>query len=335
MNLISQETWLRLAGERPLGEALWARRALPETSERLFAALDANGQRHLLILLQKDEGEIQDKWSRGISAITRDLVIARQGAGRYIDIVCHDSAGHKAFDLIGGEIADRLASKREPASESVSRVLTKWRRFWERQPSQILSKEEQLGLFAELWFLGVWLLPKVGIAEAIHRWRGPLGSRHDFEWTECSIEVKATSLTRGIVHRIHGIEQLVKPDTGKLLFFSLKLREEAGASNSLTSLITMCREQAEVDDEILSHFEAKLAQAGYSPAYEEDYANFRLRIVEEGLFIVNERFPSITPDKFVTTTPPSGVEYIEYDINLSGFSDLCIARTPGDTDNLF
>jgi hypothetical protein len=243
---------------------------------------------------------------------------------RQPDIACHDAAGHEAFDLIGGELADRLVSGRETAPECVVRVLAKWRRFWGQAALQILSREEQLGLFAELWFLSVWMVPGAGADEAVKRWRGPFGSRHDFEWAGRSVEVKATTSTRGRIHRVNGLDQLAPPEQGQLLFFSLRLHEEAGATNTLPLVIAACRSQMEADADSLNLFERALIQVGYSPAHDEEYARLHLRIVEEGLFSVRDDFPRLTVMQLEAGIPP-GVERVEYEINLSGFDHLRIA----------
>jgi hypothetical protein len=235
--------------------------------------------------------------------------------------------------LIGGELADRLASGQETAPECVTRVLAKWRRFWGQVPQQILAREEQLGLFAELWFLSVWLVPRVGAAEAMTRWRGPFGSRHDFEWTGRSMEVKATTSTRGRIHRINGLDQLVPPESGELMLFSLRLREEAGATNTLPSVIAACHAQLEPDADALNRLEEALAQVGYTPAHDEEYARHCFRVVDEGVFKVIEDFPRLT----VAHLPlgvPAGVERVEYEINLTGFDRLCIARRTTDALDL-
>jgi hypothetical protein len=305
--------------------------AAPDISERLLAGLDALGGRHLLVLLAPEEADFHDAQSRGIGVVTRELALSAQ-LGRYLDISCQDSAGHAAFDLIGGELADRLSTG-EAASESVARLMAKWRRFWGQLPRQLLSRQDQLGLFAELWFLSVWLIPKVGASEAMKRWRGPFASRHDFEWSSGSVEVKATTSTRGPIHRINGIDQLAAPGAGELFLFSLRVREEAGATNSLPAVILTCRGQLGTNADALNRFEAALAAAGYSPIYENEYAETRLRIVEEGLFIVRNEFPRLTPPQLLAGLPP-GVERLEYEINLSGFAHLCIARLPADAAQL-
>src|SRR5271166_149960 len=141
MSHIDPQVWTRLANERVQGETLWARRAAPEVTDRLVGALDADGKRHLLVLLRTGDTEVQDSQSRGVGVVTRELAIPGHEAGRYLDITCHDATGHEAFDLIGGELADRLAPGRETATECVGRVLAKWRRFWGQLPRRILSKE--------------------------------------------------------------------------------------------------------------------------------------------------------------------------------------------------
>ena len=323
MSRIGPDVWARLTGGPMQGEMLWARRATPDVTERLVAALDADGQRHLLVLLSADEADLQDTQSRGIAVVTRELVMPGHQAGRYLDITCHDASGHEAFDLIGGEVAERLATGRETAPEVVARVLAKWRRFWGQIPQQMLSWEEQIGLFAELWFLSVWLTPRIGASEAVTRWRGPLGARHDFEWAGKSVEVKATTSTRGRIHRINGLDQLAPPEHGELLFFSLRLREEAGATNSLPTIIASCRAQSATDAEALSRFESILVQAGYSPLHEEEYAKLKLRVAEEGLFRVEEDFPRLTTASFPSGVP-AGIERVEYEVNLSGCGHLMI-----------
>lgn len=329
MSGIAQDVWDRLTANLPNGDNLNARPALPDLTFRVLAAVDADGQRHLLVPLTEAESSFRDSHSRGLIAVTRELVVAGQSPGRHLDIACHDPAGHEAFNLIGEELAKRLALGNESPDQSISKVLAKWRRFWGQLPSQLLSLEEQIGLFSELWFLLFWLASHLGPSEAVARWRGPFRARHDFEWLGGSVEVKGTMSTRGTIHRIHGIEQLIPPDDGALWLFSLRLREEAGAGNTLPGLIARCLKELLSDDESRALFQEALAHAGYSFAHESEYAKRKLRVVEEGLYAVMQEFPRLTPNQLVGGVP-SGVEFVEYEISLSGFERLRVARTPSD-----
>lgn len=333
MSAIAADTWQRLAADRVTGDSLRARRASVETGDRLLAALDAEGARHLLVQLSPKEVDFEDRQSRGLSVTTREFSMPGQSPGRYLDVVCQDAAGHEAFDVIGGEIAVRITPLTQSAAEVVSQVLAKWRRFWSLQPRALLSREEQIGLFAEIWFLAGWLIPKAGAREAVTRWRGPLGARHDFEWQGRSVEVKATTSTRGRIHRINGLDQLLPPETGDLLFFSLRLREEGGASHTLPAIVAKCRELLVADAAAADSFDHLLDRSGYSPTHEADYAERKWRVVEEGLFRVEGNFPRLTPVNLPRGVP-AGVERVEYEINLAVAEARVVATTAAEINEL-
>jgi len=329
MSRISRDVWERLGDAEFHGDALWARLAAPDLTKRLLAALDSSHRRHLLVPLKDGEPSLTDRRSRGLEVVTREMSLPEHGVGRYLDIVCQDPAGHEAFDLIGGDLAVALVDSSAKASKVVERIIEKWRRFWAQASRGMLSREEQIGLFAELWFLLLWLIPKLGIDDAVAAWRGPHGARHDFEMTSLSVEAKATTSVRGRTHRINGVDQLSPPDGGALLLFSMQLREERGATNTLPMLVRSVRETIKEKDVSLSLLEAALVDAGYSEAHAEEYAKSKFRVVDEALYRVEKDFPRITPAVF-SGGVPGGVEEVGYTINLSGFDRLICARLPGD-----
>lgn len=324
MTSILQETWDKLS--LPTGENLIARQALPEITPRLLCAIDAMGTRHLLITLDDTDGEYSDRKSRGISVTTRNLSIHGSNQERYLDITCLDANGHPILDLMGGEIAGGLTDQTKLTVDVVRRILEKWRRFWGQLPQPMMSFEEQLGLFAELWFYSRWLLPKYG-PEVIMFWRGPWGSRHDFEWMNKSVEVKATTNIRGRIHKIHGLSQLENPENGPLFLFSLSLREENGAANNLPTIIETCRDQLKNMAEGLNYFENSLVHIGYSPFFEEDYSKCNLRIVEDVLFQVKDDFPRLTILDILPRLS-EGIERVDYDINLNTYDHLIVSKQP-------
>ncbi len=164
-------------------------------------------------------------------------------------------------------------------------------------------------------------------SEAVMAWRGPWGSRHDFEWTEKAVEVKATTNTRGRIHQIHGISQLEKPENGVLYLFSVCMREESGATNSLQGLITFCQNQLATSEGSLIYFENALVHLGYSPMFDEEYSKLKLRILDTSLFTVEGDFPKLTRDNFINGIS-EGIEKINYEINLNSYNHLVIANQP-------
>ena len=318
---ISPELWSLLETNLPTGENLTAKPAVPDQSLRVFCALDTENQRHILVQLESDDSAYDNRQSRGIQVVTRQLNVHGQIPSRYIDLICLDTAGYSGFDLIGSEILSELAKGTRSPSEIIHYVLAKWRRFWGQIPLDLLSRSEVIGLLAEIRFLTERLIPDVGPAEAVKRWHGPFGSRNDFEWTGCSVEVKATTASRGRIFHINGIDQLEPQENGKLLFFGVRLREEGGADQTLPGVIEACRNLLVKDDDALDKFESALVQAGYSLHHNEEYEKMHFRIIEEALFAVTVDFPRICAGNFDGGIP-AGIERVEYEINLNGFDRL-------------
>jgi hypothetical protein len=333
MNSALEDLWRQIEAARPTGDELVARQAMTEITPRLLAAIDARGHRHLLVTLNPDDDAYKDAGSRGITVATKDLLLPGTGLGRYIDIACEDASGHSMLDLVASELGDRLREASNTPGEVVSRVLAKWRRFWGQVPREVLSREAQIGLFAELWFLTYWLIPAIGVTPAVQCWRGPHGARHDFERPGLSIEAKGTASTRGRIFTINGVRQLEPPESGRLLFFSLRLREEGGASNTLPMLIDTCRRRTTSDPDAEGQLETALIAAGYLIVHATEYAKTRWRVLEELLFEVQDDFPRIVSRTF-TSGVPTGVEQLDYGVNLGAFDHLVVARRPGDASEL-
>lgn len=326
VNRINPEIWSLLRDSQPSGDNLHARLPFAHMPRKFYCALDVNGARHFLLKLSDEDQDLRDNQSRGLTVTTRELVLYDNVPSRFLDIECKEVSGYSALDLIGGEIIDELSNSHKKTVDIVKCVLGKWRRFWGQLPQQILTKELQIGLFAELWFIHFWLFPYQGMA-SIFPWRGPWGSRHDFEWSDKSVEVKATTGINGRIFIINGVDQLEPPTNGPLYLFAMSLREESGASYTLPSLVKRIEALINEDADALTRFESALFQIGYSPVHEEEYLKLHLRVTEELLFSVKDNFPRITKQSFPANIP-TGIERIEYSINLSGFNHLIAATKP-------
>jgi hypothetical protein len=316
--------WEAVAGRALTGDALHVKRVARVSGVEIVAGVDSYGQRHILVKLDDEMPDPPEQRTRGLSLRVRDLAEPGADRGRYLDIECHESAGHAALAVIGNEIIEAMVTESHDPGAAVSRVVSRWRRFWGQIPQSLLSVPEQIGLFAELWFLLTWLASRLPLPQALSRWRGPLGARHDFEYPGLSVEVKASTSTRGPSHRIHGVTQLEPPESGALLLFSLQVRNEDGAANSLPAIVRRGQQLAALDASVAERLEDLLAKAGYSASHEAEYEKLRLRIVAEGLYRVDDDFPRLVRTSFLGGVP-GGVEGIEYDINLGGFGHLLIA----------
>jgi hypothetical protein len=308
-------------------EALGAKLFAPDLSERVFAAVDRQSRRHVLIKLTGEEADIRDTQSRGLSVETRALVTSNSISSRYADIVCLDSSGHELFDLLAKEIAQKVGNEQQPASDAVQRVISKWRRFWNSAPRRMLNGDQIAGLFAELWCLRYWLLPFMSPSTAISAWMGPLGFRHDFQFRHNALEVKATSARDLISHRINGIDQLLPPATGNLFFLSVVLAPEPNGTESLPNMVESLTNYLSGNNEAMSEFLSRLGQTGYQAVDAEEYGLVRYRVIDIAIYPVDDAFPRIVPATFGGTAP-AGVTRIEYDVSLSGFKQRAISHSP-------
>lgn len=324
--------WERLESDRPRGEAYVTHVAFPELSDAVLAAIDSSGDRHFLISITPEDNFQLDNQSRGISVKIRELHLREEqnelSTSRYVDIKLKEESEKEIFDIIGYQIASLLKDQRTSRAISVRNVLARWRHFWGTVPSNFLAMDEIVGLFSELWFINHWILPFYS-KDSLKGWRGPYGGRNDFEWNGISVEVKGTTASDGKKHWINGIDQLSEPDGGKLYFFSLKMREEDGANNTLVSQIRSCLDAISDYVDLQEFVERSLALAGYSPAHDDFYDKVRFRVVDEALYEVKDNFPRIIPSSF-PGGQPDGIDRLEYLINLEGHSELIVSRQPRD-----
>ncbi len=316
MNQIAPEFWTALSAQAKRGENYPVKAPFAEVCVRLLAGVAPTGERCFLIMLPDGERAAEDSRSRGLRVNTLEMEDSDGQRGIYTLVTCLDPNGHDAFDLIGRELASALTTL-APA-EAISRVLGKWRRFWGQASRRLLSREEQIGLLAELHFLARWLVPAAGTAAAL-RWRGPYSARHDFEWAGRSVEVKGVTTVSRFACRISSIDQLEPPSTGDLLLFVLRLREEAGGAITLPVLISECRSALNADPDSVGIFETALLQTGYSSADDAEYAQHRWRAVDERLYAIDDSFPRLRARQ-LSGEIPSAVSEISYTLDLAAIS---------------
>jgi putative PD-(D/E)XK family protein DUF4420 len=316
------DRWEQLQGQLPpFGEFV---AHVVQDSPAIFLAVDHEATPHLLLALSED-ATFSDDRSRGIQAAAHRLRVEQRPEGPFLDVRCTDASGLPMFRMVTSEIIEATGHG-VPAVQAVENTLARWRRFWGDVPQVGLTPDQVRGLFGELWFLYLWLLP-LDIKHVEH-WAGPNGGRHDFQWPGRAVECKATNSLRGHIHRINGIDQLVPPDKGTLHVFSLRVKDEESATNSLVTIIGRIREAIGTDAALADRFELTLAHAGYSPVHDDRYRPMTFFVLDERLYRVGSGFPRLTPKSFAGGLP-AGVERIEYEINLGSAEALCVAKNPG------
>jgi hypothetical protein len=326
--------WDLIEGQLPEGSRLTVRLAVRGGRDDVLIGVDALQRRHLLIQIPLLEPtDLCERSTKGISLLTVEMKLDNGNYANFIAVVCLESQGHAALDTILFEIVGALDSGASIDRISlVKNVVGKWRRFWSGVNSGLLSKEQQIGLFGELWFLKNWLGLSIGYPSAVRAWRGPLGSRHDFEASLVGIEIKTCSSLE-MVHHIHGIEQLVEPVGGTLFLMSLGVRDEASATDSLPQLIKSIRDLLDNEFDALSHFDSCIYSGGYSDELEAEYSKMKLRVRSEDLYRVAPGFPRVVPSSFCEMLPLS-ISAVNYELSLAGADPWRVAQNPASASRL-
>jgi len=304
--------------------AAWAMLPTPDGAGTLEAAeateglgawlgLDHTATRHVLIEVPDGTDAPVIKTKGMAMTVARHRVRGRESAD-YIDIVCLDDAALDTFAVVAADICNDLeAAIPDRRVSTVAETLSRWRWFW-NVGGDSLSERDALGLFAELWFLDQW----VGMSpHSVDAWTGADGARHDFQWPDLSIEVKATSRRAegAVVHTIQHLDQLADPETGTLHLFSLRVVRDRLAANTLPSLVDRCSEQLRGVASSRDAFLRKVSSRGYNPAHHR-LRSTAYRILEEHLYEVVGEFPRLTALSFPGDLP-AGIGDVSYRLQMA------------------
>lgn len=313
--------WARLSTPRTQGqlEAIEVREAI-----HVWIAVDSLDARHLLVRVPEGT-QVAGTTTKGMSVgVARHRIPGNDDAD-YIDLVCLDDDTLDTFATVAADICtDLVTSEPSVRASTIAQALARWRWFWGITADR-LSERDALGLFAELWFLDQW----AGVTpESVDAWAGSEGARHDFQWTERSVEVKATSRRAdgAVVHTIQQLDQLADPETGVLYLFSLRVVRDRLAANTLPALVERCSEQLRATATTREAFLRKVSTRGYSPAHHQLHST-PYRILEERLYEVDDDFPRLTAASFPIGLPP-GVGDVAYKLEMAACSPWLVTDRP-------
>lgn len=288
----------------------------------VWIARDDSDRQHLLVRVPT--GVVLDiSGTHGLRvSVVRHRIPAQPDAS-YIDLLCLDPAVVATFAAVAADIAaETVGASPESRRGLVITALNEWRWFWGVDPTKI-SANDAVGLFGELWFLLRW----AGISAAsVQAWDGSNGARHDFQWPERSVEVKATSKSGPVMHTIQHLEQLEDAETGELYLYSLRIARDLLAANTLHSLVVAAAAGLSGHPDARAELMTKLGHRGYTPAG-HDQSAVPYRIVEENVYRVNGQFPRLTHGSF-PDGPPAGINRISYELDMNVCQPWLAGETP-------
>jgi hypothetical protein len=313
-----ESRWMRLPTPG-LEHQLQADEVVPGSG--VWIARDRHDERQLLVQIPPGfESDVPP--THGLSCVVARHQVADAKEAHYIVLKCLAEGAAETFAVIACEVVNASASQPLGARPSVVQsVLAEWRWFWGADAGR-LTNADAIGLFAELWFM----VRVAGATPAtVEAWNGSSGSRHDFQWAQRSVEVKATARSGPVVHSIAHLDQLADPEQGVLYLYSLRLTRDALATNTLLRLVEAAKAQLEAHPSTLSSFLAKLSARGVTAA-SRDEATVGYRVLDEAFYAVTEDFPRLTPATFVEGLP-AAIPKVSYLLDMNACEPWRIGST--------
>lgn len=312
---VLDDQWRRLA-RHPRSDAsvvTVAELPVPTPNGALAAALDSEGNRHLLLPIGAHQS-VRRGLNGPVLKLSKRTLEHDSSLQDYADLACLRPDLNDIFATLCADIL--LATDRTPDNpvKVLHRILDRWRALF-LNPGPPLGPEQLTGLFGELVVLEQLLEYDSGAARL---WKGPSGHRHDFATDSGALEVKTSTAVSGRDVRIHGLEQLEPPIDGVLGL--VWLRMELGTQSGIGFLDLIKRVLDLADDE--SDILIRLASAGYRAADNDHYAHTRFIINEQRWYSVDIAFPRLTTVDMAAASISTSVRDVDYTIDLSGESPV-------------
>lgn len=273
----------------------------------VYLAVDDQSRQHLL--LETDTEAQIDAGVTTLAVSTRPLRIAEREI-RALDITCLFTSLSEVFDHFAAAVIQRMAVASEKPADALKSVLASWKNF-------LVPPSGPPGVDKIAATLGELLVVRDAVKGSglvdIGFWSGPLGQRHDLRGGSTAMEVKTSRAHTGYRVTIHGEDQLVPPEDGKLYLHFVRLELVHGGALRLTSLVDELLDSGVSAEQLFNALSASGVAAVDLPA--TDKTTFD--VLERMTLLVDDQTPRIVPASFIAGQRPPGVIDISYVIDLS------------------
>ena len=229
----------------------------------------------------------------------------------------------KTLDIFNSLIVD-IISKLEtiiPLKESINKknelildlfisCIGKWSEFFKKFKLNVLSEENQMGLFGELYFIKNNLMRIINLPKIIDCWHGPEKSHQDFSFKNGNIEVKTTVRKEHKKVYINSEKQLDNSGLPNLYLYCISLNSDKNNGDSLFDIVQDVRLELETNYQVLNLFNDKLNKLGFTDEHSKHYKTHKFIYKKEYLFRIEDEFPRIVD-------LPEGVGSVKYSLVIS------------------
>lgn len=235
---------------------------------------------------------------------------------RFLSVSCLVNELESVFSEFTEELLERILNGHS-SIDALTSSIQDFRALLAGIPEKEIEDSEIIGLAGELLVLSKILTIN---SAATGTWRGPLegpGERHDFRHGTTALEVKTSTRTSNQTVKISSIDQLDPPSGGKLYLSHVVLEISSGGSISIGSLMEECNDLTS-DPQILMQ---TAAAAGCSDPSAESWNRIGFNLEKVTIYSVQDDFPRIVSCSFKGGSLPTGVQSIEYLLDLGAAQD--------------
>jgi len=318
------EIWNEMESDNSLTNGLLFRRYAAKTLPDIYIGLKKFEKLRCIALRLQNVNTVSLGRYTNLKDIKPELIPdEKDNSKTYLLLVLLNSEHQDVFatlceDLIEG--ISTITDEQKVIKELLNR-LEKWKSLFDKASAEGLGKEEQRGLYGELYFLRKWLTNSNDFQKCIQSWLGPEKAIRDFEQNGWALEVKTTYGNNHQKIHINSERQLDTENLTTLILLHLSLEVQQQNGESLNRIADEIILLLNVDISSQMKFKTKLLQAGYFNIHRAVYENAGYQIRNEIYYLVNEGFPRIE-EKGI----PKGVGDVKYSIILSEYTDYIITE---------
>ncbi len=240
----------------------------------------------------------------------------------YVLIECKNPAYLENYTQIIKEILSEVDAEYYDTVKCIQLVISKWRHFLSAPNTQIMSRENIIGLIGELILLDKLIESYNG--DAVNFWVADSGEA-DFLFENKLIEVKSTIKNKH-EHIINGLDQLLINPNHEKYILSL-LFAETNDDLNIPSLINKCSLKLATFPVEFDLFFKKLKFRGYDHRDSNQYLDYQYKLTRGGYFQIDDSFPKLTNHQ-LNHPLPSRISKVRYTVDMEGLSNKDFENTP-------
>lgn len=281
--------------------------SFPEKSKLIALGFKTNRRNYLL------------PQGKGFSVLWMDSEIVNDDY-TLISIVCDEQEYEDVFLSMIRDLLTLVFLHAENDSELdilgiVIERIRDWQNFLGKRKSRFLSREEEIGLWGELFVFKTLYDKGMSNDYILKGWIGPEVASKDFLLNNIGLEVKTFIGQNPSKIKINSLEQLDTEGYEKIFLICNGIEIVNDGGTSLPDLIVLIFDSLEEFDQRII-FQSKLLGFGYMENHEHQYiTEFKLR--EQSIYQITDDFPSLVRSRI-----PKEITSAKYTLNLSEYKNM-------------